>query len=512
MNTKELKEFLTQTEPTPGFTRGIIQQVWRVVDHLQDEAIHRESVQWITVDWLETLDADDAIWCECLNKKAELRKRRYRVYISITDISEAIKVYSPADMEAMIRATSIYLSPGVIPRFHEKLSNDVFSLNGKRKHITLTTQFDIDGWWLITNVRTYESLLNHQGKYTHDEFSEESQNPDSKDSWLIWDLFEVARRLNLRRGVNLWERSMDEATWVHHSSGNMSPGLRKVHKMIEVFMVTANQIVAWDISKSEHYGIFRQHHNLTERAFYTQNSGRHVWLNIHANSWWYTHFTSPLRRFADLMVHRMVKARLRWEPLPYSYQDVRIILEYVNRRVFEIDVLQDIRRKEYHGAALVQRIHDRKGVEACVHDLKQSVRRMVEQKGYVLPQAIRKRILADLEDRSSKTWQWAVGIFLLWNDYEIKEALRVQILESKRMRPSAFLNAIAQTRLILWERPIFHLDEDINANSYTIKITLPDGEILKNSGIIHDKSKFTIMRWWVRRGLVEQLFWYYMKK
>lgn len=506
MNIHELRDYLAHPEPTPGFTKGIIDQVWSIVNQPQDQAVYRKAVQWITVDGSETLDADDAIWCHPIGRW------KFRVYVSITDISEIIKIFSPVDLEAMIRATSIYLSPGVIPMIHEQLSNEKFSLNWKTKHITLTTQFDVDIEWRISNISTYESLLTHEGKYTHDEFFHESQNPDSNNAQLISNLFEVARRLNLHRGANFWERSMDEATSSHDYKVGMTPGLRKVHKMIEVLMVTVNQIIAWDLSQWANYWIYRQHHNLKERAFYTPSPGRHVWLSITSESWWYTHFTSPLRRFADLMVHRMIKAKLRWEPLPYSLSQSRLILEYQNRRVFEINVLQDLRKNEKRGTEMVQKIFDRKGIHAWVHDLKLPLRRMAQKDEYKLPQAIRKRILADLEDRNSKTWQWAVGILLLGNDYEVKAALRREILEKNRMRPGAFLNSLAQTRLILWEKPVFYLEEPTDANIYTIQLTLPDGYIIRKSFLIQERHNFNILRWKTRKEVIEELFWYYMSK
>lgn len=94
------------------------------------------------------------------------------MYVSITDVTEAIEVFSPLDLEALMRSTSLYRENGVIPMLPFDLSNERYSLNGKRKHISITVEFDIDKNGRVTRFDIYESLLTHRGKFTHDEFSE----------------------------------------------------------------------------------------------------------------------------------------------------------------------------------------------------------------------------------------------------------------------------------------------------------------------------------------------------
>lgn len=89
---------------------------------INDQAIYRHNIQWITIDWKESLDLDDAIWAERISEW-------YCLWIHISDVSEYIPIFSPLDLEALKRTTSIYRKNHIINMILEELSNWHISLN-----------------------------------------------------------------------------------------------------------------------------------------------------------------------------------------------------------------------------------------------------------------------------------------------------------------------------------------------------------------------------------------------
>lgn len=96
----------------------------------------------------------------------------------------------------------------------------------------------------------------------------------------------------------------------------------------------------------------------------------------------------------------------------------------------------------------IQKIRDRQGRNPKAHELKTHIRRAANE-AYLLPHAVRACILDDIEDPNSKNWQWAVGIILLGNDDILKQALWNEVIKKRTLQPLAFLNSLAQTRLVL---------------------------------------------------------------
>jgi hypothetical protein len=478
----------------------VVQQVWKLVAHgLADTAIRRISVDWITVDWPTTLDADDAIWCEY-----DERTKISRVYVTITDVAEVIPQYSPMDLEALVRSTTLYLHPVVIPMLPETLSNDLYSLNGKRKHIALTVEFDVDALWNIIHSNIYESMLQVHKTYTHDGFSDDAKNPDADNYKQIQGLFRVVSLLNKNRWSNIWAHGIEEMGWQKPLS---TTEWKNVHEMIATLMVMANQIVAGKLISHGDLWVFRQHLDKKERAFYSRMQGKHEWLWIYSPNG-YTHFTSPLRRYADMIVHRILKAKKRWENVPYDNESLDIILSHVNRRILEVETILNERK----WSEIVKRISRRSGWRPRTHDLKEHLKRWAKpDEYYTIPQAIRECIIEDISDDDSRTWQWAIGVILLWNDYGLKEILFRRITQEKHISPWAFLRILSQTRLIIGSGTIFTLYEQTDANFCIANITLPNGKVLSSQKKSWKKWEINEIRGHVRRALMYKVFRHYMQ-
>ncbi len=497
MNPNELSELLTWAEPTPGFSRKVIQQVGIIVAHgINDQATRRENVQWITIDWPTTTDADDAIWCERINDG-------YRVYVTITDISEAIPIYSPMDMEAMIRSTSIYLQPDVIPMLPDRISSDTYSLNGSRKHLGMTVEFDVDNQGNIVHTHHYESLLHLQKCYNYEAFTSDALDHESQNYQQIRGLYAVTNLLNSNRWMNIGAQGMQEMI---SQTSPLAEVEVNVHTMIATLMVIANQIIAWKLTEDSGFAVFRQHLHKQERAFYTPQVGKHEWLWVYPPNG-YTHFTSPLRRYADMLVHRILKAKMRKDKLPYSPNHLKVILDHINRRVFEVEIILGERKWQ----EVVGRIRKRRGWEIGTHDLKTHIQRWARDAYYTIPQAIRQWIIDDMRNENSSTWQFAVWIILLCNDYELKTILFESITTERKMSALAFLNAISQTRLTIGEGRVFDFREEVNANNCKASMRLPDGKTLTSFRSTGKAWRVKDIRWSIRKSLMFKIFRYYMQ-
>ncbi len=499
MNAAQLREHLYSHEPQSGFPWWVVRQVWKLVERgLTDKAVRRTSVEWITIDGPTTLDADDAVWCE-YDKKTKL----HRVYVSITDITEAIPPYTPMDLEALVRSTTLYLHPTIIPMLPEVISNDIYSLNGKRRHIALTVEFDIDPQGNIVHSNVYESNLKVYKTYTYDVFNEDAKNLEATHYSQIQWLFSVVSLLNNNRWMNIGAQGLRE------TNSNSSPseqGGVNVHTMIATLMVMANQIIAWKLIEDSGFAVFRQHLHKQERAFYTPQVGKHEWLWIYPPNG-YTHFTSPLRRYADMLVHRVLKAKMRKEEAPYSADHLRIILDHINKRILEVEIILGERKWQQ----VVERIRKRNGWEIWAHDLKVHIQKWARDAYYTIPQAIRQWIINDIRNEKSSTWQFAVWIILLCNDYELKAILFESITKERKMSALAFLNAISQTRIAIWDGRVFDFWESVNANNCIASMRLPDWKILTSQKITWKSWRVKDIRWIIRKSLMFKIFRYYMK-
>ena len=139
---KDNEEYLAREKYSPY----ALQQARNIVKYWTiDKAKHREFVEWISIDAKESKDLDDAIW-------AEKYSNWYKVWIHISDPTENIKKYSPLDLEALKRTTSIYRTNDILNMYPPELANDIFSLNEWREKLTISVEVDLDFEWNIKKV------------------------------------------------------------------------------------------------------------------------------------------------------------------------------------------------------------------------------------------------------------------------------------------------------------------------------------------------------------------------
>jgi ribonuclease R len=339
------------------------------------------EVPTVTIDAIHSKDLDDALSVLPAGPDGSLR-----VLISIADVDAFVPENSPLDLDARDRATSVYLAGRVLPMFPDSLSNEAISLLGGLDRPALTVELRIDTEGHVTSVDLYESLIRSHARLTYDAVAEflatgrSAAVPEGVESTVRW-LRTAAARLSAFRASRGGVELMREEAYVRWTQDTGEPAEivarmdNEAHRIVERLMVAANEAVARWLVERGLPGIYRVHDEpqieqvqrlaefarnfgielgvgtrLTIRglaAFEAQFRGlpmepalRNVMgrvlgparytstpsLHFGLGAPLYLHFTSPIRRYADLMVHRIVKQYLAgardMDPQDPSYEDL----------------------------------------------------------------------------------------------------------------------------------------------------------------------------------------------
>lgn len=326
------------------------------------------EIPTITIDAPSTTDLDDAVSILPADSEGAIR-----LLVSIADPTEFIEEGSALDLEARARGTSTYLTDRVLPMLPHELSSGHLSLLPGEERCCLTVEMRIDIEGEITSVDLYESLIKTRTRVSYTELDSWLRKGECSDNLLAlqevlpW-MRTAAARLSVARsrrgGVKLVGEETASLTLDSHGkvSGTVPTSTNEAHLMVERFMVAANEAVGGWLAERGFPGIFRVHpepneekvdslsvsaeqfgfmlgfrgrltpialaafdrqisgvpsepairsvlRGILERAKYTPVPGLHLGLGATL----YLHFTSPLRRYADLAVHRFVRAYLRGE-------------------------------------------------------------------------------------------------------------------------------------------------------------------------------------------------------
>lgn len=332
------------------------------------QRVDLRDVALVTIDGEDARDFDDAVYCEPTKVG---RSKGWRLLVAIADVSHYVKTGSPIDIDAYDRATSVYFPRRVIPMLPEKLSNGLCSLNPDVDRLCMVCDMLINAKGEIHAYQFYPAVMHSHARFTYTEVAAilqntrgpEAQNRKALVSCLL-NLHDVYRALLVARQVRgAVDFETVETQIVCDESGRIErivPRTRNdAHKLIEEAMLAANVCSADFIGQSKHAGLFRVHEGPTpekqetlrsylkamgvplsisdephpsefqriaqatkdrpdaqqihtmllrsmQQAIYTPLNQGHFGLAFDA----YTHFTSPIRRYPDLLVHRVIKAIL----------------------------------------------------------------------------------------------------------------------------------------------------------------------------------------------------------
>ena len=327
------------------------------------------DIALVTIDGEDARDFDDAVYCEPAKVG---RGKGWRLLVAIADVSHYVETGSAIDIDAYDRATSVYFPRRVIPMLPEKLSNGLCSLNPNVERLCMVCDMLVTAKGEVHAYQFYPAVMFSQARFTYTEVAAilgNTRGPEAAQRKALvphlLDLHEVYQALLKERGVRgAVDFETTETQIVCDDAGRIEkiiPRTRNVaHRLIEEAMLAANVCSADFISGSKHVGLFRVHEGPTpekmetlrnylktagigmtisddpqpgefqrialatkdrpdaqqihsmllrsmQQAIYTPMNSGHFGLSYEA----YTHFTSPIRRYPDLLVHRVIKAILK---------------------------------------------------------------------------------------------------------------------------------------------------------------------------------------------------------
>ncbi len=332
------------------------------------------DVPLVTIDGEDARDFDDAVYCEpmpAVGKGKTKKPAGWRLLVAIADVSHYVRSGESLDEDAYERATSVYFPRRVIPMLPEKLSNGLCSLNPDVDRLCMVCDMVVATSGEIEGYQFYPAVMHSQARFTYTEVASilaNTRGPEAaRRSGLVphlVHLHEVFRALvkqRAKRGAVEFETT--ETQIVCDDNGRIEkiiPRTRNdAHRVIEEAMLAANVCAADFIAGHKHPALYRVHEGPTpekrttlanylkalglnlslseepspseyqaiadatkdrvdaqqihtmllrsmQQAIYTAVNAGHFGLSYDA----YTHFTSPIRRYPDLLVHRVIKALL----------------------------------------------------------------------------------------------------------------------------------------------------------------------------------------------------------
>lgn len=352
------------------FPVRVMNQAMRVPDHVLeadwDGRDDLTGLMTVTIDGEDAKDLDDAV---SLTKEGNL----YHLGVHIADVSNYVQGGSAIDREALKRGTSVYLADRVIPMLPERLSNGICSLNQGVERLALSCLMDIDENGTVVSHKITESVIRVDRRMSYEQVRcilEDGETETSREYQEFVPMFFLMKELSgILRGCRHNRGSIDfdfpESKIILNGAGraiDVKPYETSVAtEIIEDFMLLANETVAREYCKGEYPFVYRTHENpdpdkveellmllhnqgidvrksgqeitpkeiqeilesiqdlpnetmisrLTLRtmkqAKYTTECSGHFGLAAR----YYCHFTSPIRRYPDLQIHRIIRDNLR---------------------------------------------------------------------------------------------------------------------------------------------------------------------------------------------------------
>ena len=341
------------------------EQVARLREEVPEEAkqgrVDLRQLPLVTIDGEDARDFDDAVYCQ---KK---RGGGWRLWVAIADVSYYVRPGTPLDNEAHNRGTSVYFPSQVVPMLPEVLSNGLCSLNPQVDRLCMVCEMTISATGKLTGYKHYEAVMNSHARLTYTKvWSILQGNPELREQYapLVNDLeelhrmYQVLEKAREQRGGISFET--EEAKFIFNAERRIERVERTVrndaHKLIEECMILANIASARFVEKYQEPALFRDHdrpsdesiksfrsvlaelglslpggskpqpldyaglletiadrpdHEMLQtmllrsmkQAVYDPENRGHFGLALQS----YAHFTSPIRRYPDLLLHRAIK-------------------------------------------------------------------------------------------------------------------------------------------------------------------------------------------------------------
>ena len=318
----------------------------------------------VTIDGEDSRDFDDAVY-------AVPSKNGWKLTVAIADVSHYVKEGSDLDIESLERGNSVYFPHRVVPMLPEAISNGLCSLNPKVERLCMACEMEIDSLGALLEYKFYPAVMLSHARLTYTEVNEMLENKKSSlrkkykkiesNIDFLYGLYQTLRISRQKRGVMDFDRI--ESQILFDDQGKIENIVARkrndAHRLIEECMLMANQAAAKYLQKENEDFLYRVHPKPTpekveitrqfltaidlrlegglepdssdfakllknaagredeniiktvvlrtmKQATYTPNNEGHFGLAFED----YAHFTSPIRRYPDLLVHRAIKRAL----------------------------------------------------------------------------------------------------------------------------------------------------------------------------------------------------------
>ena len=365
------------------------------------------DIPMVTIDGEDARDFDDAVYCEPVKIG---RSNGYRLIVAIADVSNYVRPNDALDADALERSTSVYFPRRVIPMLPEKLSNGLCSLNPDVDRLTLVCDAVVTAKGEVKAYQFYPAVIHSAARLTYNEVAAILGNTRgieaAKRQELVphlqnlYALFQVLMQARKARGAIDFETT--ETYIVMDQAGKIEQILPRTrndaHRLIEECMLAANVCAADLLERHEHPTLFRVHASPSkekldqlrtflkqmglnlgggdkptasdyaellpkiklrpdalllqtmllrsmQQAVYSPENIGHFGLSYEA----YAHFTSPIRRYPDLLTHRAIKAIIagkRYDPRGIEVSELNTTLSPAGRRKQAADKLSGKKKLE----------------------------------------------------------------------------------------------------------------------------------------------------------------------
>lgn len=367
------------TEWPPAVDDEIAEFETEVPESAKQDRVDLRSIPLVTIDGIDARDFDDAVYCE-------KRGNNWRLLVAIADVSWYVRADTALDEEAQNRGTSVYFPDRVIPMLPEALSNGLCSLNPEVDRLCLVCDMTINANGKIIRSKFCEAVMHSHARLTYETVGAILEKRDRRlrreykklvphlDN--LYELYQVLRDAREQRGTIDFDT---QATVIEYDSAGkierIVPSERNdAHRLIEECMISANIAAARFLRRHKIPALYRVHQGPNDeklerlrgflgqlglylgggdrptakdcaqlleqakkradfhliqtvllrslsQAVYSPDNVGHFGLALEN----YTHFTSPIRRYPDLLVHRAIRHILQGgnsENFTYNYADM----------------------------------------------------------------------------------------------------------------------------------------------------------------------------------------------
>ncbi|MTI46951.1 ribonuclease R [Sporosalibacterium faouarense] len=418
----DIKSIIKQFKLPEEFPQNVVNQAEEIPEEIPESEINRRldlrDKTIFTIDGADAKDLDDAISIE------KLENGNFKLGVHIADVTHYVREHTPLDKEALNRGTSVYLVDRVIPMLPKKLSNGVCSLHPNVPRLTLSCFMEIDLDGKVVDHKIAETIIESKERLVYTDISDLLENNDSEqlerykhiheELQLSEELCHILNKKREDRGTIDFD--FPEAKIMLDEDGKPTEikkyERRIANRIIEEFMLVCNETVAEYMYWTEMPFLYRIHEDPSEERIeefnkFIHNFGYHIkgTQEIHPKELqcllkkiegkkeevvintlmlrslrkakysaeclghfglaakYYTHFTSPIRRYPDLQIHRIIKYFINNEMTKNKISKLEKIVPHVAEQSSARERLADEAERETDDLKKAEYMAERIGKE-----------------------------------------------------------------------------------------------------------------------------------------------------